>query len=122
MTIDRLMVDTNVLIHHWAGDARTMKLLKGVHLYASFVTEIETLGFHGYSIRERALVAQDLGKVNIIDMSAVIKSIAIELCAEHRMKLADALIAATAISLNIPLVTEDKHFNRLKEEVELIKL
>jgi predicted nucleic acid-binding protein len=39
------------------------------------------------------------------------------------MKLADALIAATAIRLGIPLVTEDKHFKRLKDEVtvELIQ-
>lgn len=122
MTADRLLVDTNALIHHWAGDARTLELLNGVRLYASFVTEIEILGFHGYSIRERALVAEDLSHVKIVDMSAVIKSIAIELRAKHRLKLADALIAATASSLNIPLVTQDKHFNRLKEEVELYML
>ena len=66
------MVDTNVLIHYWAGDTRTMEPLDGVRLYASFVTEIEILGFHGYSIRERALVAKDLGRVKIIDMSPVI--------------------------------------------------
>ncbi len=122
MTAERLLVDTNVLIHHWAGDSRTMELLDGVRLYGSFVTEIEILGYHGYSIRERALVAQDLSRVKIIDMSSVIKAAAIELRAKYRLKLADALIAATAISLNIPLVTQDKHFKRLKEEVELYLL
>ncbi|MEO8067165.1 MAG: PIN domain-containing protein [Flavobacteriales bacterium] len=37
----------------------------------------------------------------------------------HRLKLADALIAATATSLNLPLVTSDKGFARLKDEVDL---
>ena len=68
------------------------------------------------------MVAQDLNRVKIIDMSPVIKTIAIELRAKHRLKLADTLIAATAISLNIPLVTQDKYFKRLKEEVELYML
>jgi predicted nucleic acid-binding protein len=36
------------------------------------------------------------------------------------MKLADALIAATAIRLGIALVTEDKHFRKLKNELDLM--
>lgn len=122
MTAEHFLIDTNVLIHHWAGDAQTRDLLDGVRLHASFVTEIEILGYHGYTIRERALAAQDLGRVKVVDMSPVIKAIAIELRAKHRLKLADSLIGATAIPLKIPLVTLDKHFNRLKEELELYML
>ena len=122
MSTDELLVDTNVLIHHWAGEGRSASLLNGVRLYASFITEIEILGFHGYTLRERALVAQDLRLVQVVEMSPVIKSIAINLRAKYRLKLADTLIAATAISLSIPLVTGDKHFNRLKAELDLIKI
>jgi predicted nucleic acid-binding protein len=114
---DDLLVDTNVLIHHWNGDPRTTALLDGRDLCISFVTEIEILGYHGYSMKERALVANDLKRVRIIDLSPDIKSIAIEFCGRHRLKLADALIAATAKARHIPLVTEDKHFKKLKEEI-----
>ena len=119
MTDRSLLVDTNVLIHHWAGDQRTTALLEGVLLHVSFVTEIEILGFHGYTAHERAKVVADMATIRIIDLDAGIKSTAIDLCSRHRMKLADALIAATAIRLDVPLLTEDKHFRKLKSELKL---
>ncbi len=117
MVAKDLLVDTNVLIHHWDGDACTTSILDGAMLHISFVTEIEILGFHGYSAHERAKVTADMATIRITDIDAGIKSTAIGLCARYRMKPADALIAATAIRLGIPLVTEDKHFKRLKDEV-----
>ncbi|MBX2982427.1 MAG: PIN domain-containing protein [Flavobacteriales bacterium] len=42
-----------------------------------------------------------------MDASERVKMIAIDLRIKYKLKLADALIAATAISLNIPLVTQD---------------
>lgn len=85
----------------------------------SFVTEIELLGYHGYTAHERAKVIADLATIRITDLDAGIKSAAIDLCARYRMKLADALIAATAIRLGIPLITEDKHFRKLKDELSV---
>jgi predicted nucleic acid-binding protein len=38
------------------------------------------------------------------------------------MKLPDAIIAATAAYLDIPLVTGDKQFERLKDEIGLFWL
>ncbi|MBK8950671.1 MAG: hypothetical protein IPM68_18000 [Flavobacteriales bacterium] len=40
MTAKSLLVDTNVLIHHWDGDARTTPLLEDTMRPVSFVTEI----------------------------------------------------------------------------------
>ena len=117
MCADPLLVDTNVLIHHWNGDSRTTPILDGIQLHISFVTEIEILGFHGYTAHERAKVIVDMAQLKIVDLDAGIKSTAIDLCARYRLKLADALIAATAIRLGIPMVTEDKHFKRLKNEL-----
>ena len=119
MVVKHLLVDTNVLIHHWNVDTRTTTILDGGVLHVSFVTEIEILGFHGYTAHERAKVTVDMATIRITDIDAGIKSTAIDLCARYRMKLADALIAATAIRLGISLVTEDKHFKRLKEEVSV---
>ncbi|MFN6114962.1 MAG: PIN domain-containing protein [Flavobacteriales bacterium] len=115
-----LLVDTNVLIHHWNGDARTTSILDGAVLHVSFITEIEILGFHGYTAHDRATVTADMATILITDIDAGIKSAAIDLCARYRMKLADALIAATAIRLGIALVTEDKHFRKLKNELDLM--
>ena len=122
MIAERLLIDTNVLIHHWNGDPRTTPLLNGHVLHASFVTEIEILGFHGYTAAERNKVLTDLQAMRIVDLEAGIKAKAIDLRWRYRLKLADALIAATAILLKIPLVTQDKHFKKLKEEITLYLL
>ncbi len=122
MTAEPLLVDTNILIHHWNGNPRTIRLLDGALIHISFVTEIEILGYHGYTADERAKVIADMGFIRIIDMDAGIKAVAIDLCAQYRMKLADAIIAATAIQSGIPMVTEDNHFKKLKAELDLIML
>lgn len=44
MAAKPLLVDTNVLIHHWNGDKRTTPLLDGANIHVSFITEIEILG------------------------------------------------------------------------------
>lgn len=119
MTAEPLVVDTNVLIPHWNGDPRTTSILDGAVLHASFITEIKVLGFHGYTDAERSKVAKDLQGIRIIDLENGIKSEAIRLRSTYRLRLADALVAATAAVLNIPLVTEDKHFRKLKEEIAL---
>jgi len=120
MAAKPLLVDTNVLIHHWNGDKRTTPLLDGAIIHVSFITEIEILGYHGYTAHERAKVVTDMAAIHIMDMDAGIKSTAIDLCSRHRLKLADSIIAATAIRLGIALLTEDKHFRKLKNKLELV--
>ena len=47
---------------------------------------------------------------------------AIDLRKRHGLKVPDCLIAATAIQLDVPLVSSDKHFERLKDEVALYRI
>ena len=47
---------------------------------------------------------------------------AIDFRKQTGLKLPDCLIAATAAYLNMPLVTGDKHFDRLQEEIALFRL
>lgn len=119
MTDERLLADTNALIHQLSGDARIGTLLKGKKVHISFVTQIELLSWSGYTVQERSVVAGQINEFVILDASEAIKMLAIDLRIRHKLKLADALIAATAIHLNIPLVTQDQHFNRVKDEVAI---
>ena len=119
MIDDRLLVDTNALIHQLSGDDRIGSLLKGKNIHISFVTQIELLSWPGYTAAERSVVAGLLKAFVITDASEGIKMHAIDLRIRHKLKFADALITATAIHLNIPLVTQDKHFHRLKNEVTI---
>ncbi len=80
---------------------------------------MEFLSYPGFAPEERAVVKRWLQGFIIDGSDAGIRSIAIDLRVRFRLKLADAFVAVTAAYLNIPLITEDKHFKKLKEEVDL---
>jgi predicted nucleic acid-binding protein len=44
-----------------------------------------------------------------------IKNIVIDLRRKYAIKLPDSIVAATAIFLNIPLISADKHFEKITE-------
>lgn len=119
MIAERLLADTNALIHQLGGDRRIGELLEAKKIHISFITQIELLSWSGYTAKERSIVTEQIKEFVIMDASEAVKLIAIDLRVRHNMKLADALIAATAIHLNVPLVTQDKHFNRLRDEIAL---
>jgi hypothetical protein len=48
-------------------------------------------------------------------MNDSIKEKYVEIRRKYHLKLADAVIAATAIISNIPLITSDKQFSTVKE-------
>ncbi|MBK9421688.1 MAG: PIN domain-containing protein [Flavobacteriales bacterium] len=51
-----------------------------------------------------------------------IKTVAAKLGREHGLKLADAIIAATALHLDIPLLMADSGFDRLDKLVKVRRL
>ncbi len=122
MSGERLLTDTSALIHLLDGTPAVVQLLDGAEAFASFVSEIELLsGTKGTAeqlLRKKALLAD----LTIIDVNQRIKEMTIDLRKRHGLKVPDCLIAATAIHLDVPLVTADRHFDRLKDEVALYRL
>ena len=51
----------------------------------------------------------------IINIDEKIKQITIEVKKNSTMKLPDSIVAATAISLKLPIITSDKHFKNVKD-------
>ncbi len=122
MTADRVLADTNVLIYLIGGNVSAAKALQGLNVNISFVTEIELMS-------QRSLTASDLNDIEhllsglwISDVNPNIKIIAAKLRREHGLKLADAIIAATALHLDISLLTADSGFDRLDKLVKVRKL
>jgi len=52
---------------------------------------------------------------HIIELSPAIKEKAIDLRRNYSLKLPDAIIAATAVELNLPLISGDGVFSRVDE-------
>jgi predicted nucleic acid-binding protein len=81
----------------------------------SFITEIELLGKHNISPKEIKNIHGVLSVCTKVYHIEKINELTISLKQRYRIKLPDALIAATALHNNIPLLTFDKDFIRIKE-------
>lgn len=90
-------------------------------LFKLFITEIELLGKPGISPAEIKGIQNLLGTCSKVAHVEEINKLTIQLKQQNRVKLPDALIAATAIYYNLPLLTFDKDFSQIKS-IDLILL
>ena len=122
MSGERLVADTSALIHVLDGTRAVVRLLDGAEVFASFISEIGLLSGASATAEELLRKKALLADTTIIDLNQRIKEVAIDLRKRHGLKVPDCLIAATAIQLDVPLVSSDKHFERLKDEVALYRI
>jgi len=116
------VADTSALIHFMEGHKLAGEWIMGNTIHISVATEIELRTMSAIKRNAKEVIDRTLALCSIWDISPSIKDRCIEFRSTHRLKLADALIAATASSLNLPLLTSDKGFNKLKSEVEVVLL
>ena len=115
MNGDKLLVDTNTVLYLLNGDETLSDLLDGKDLYLSFISEIELLGYHKITSKEKQHIQSFIKECIVIDVNSEIKKGTIDIRNRYGNKLGDSLIAATSIYLGLPLVTSDKGFNKIKE-------
>ena len=114
------LVDTNFLIH---TDQRN-KLVEpflSFNISISFISEMELLGVFSISKEQKLNMKRIIDQCFVIELNQEIKYLAINLKQKYKLKLADAIIAATAINLKLPFITSDSDFKAIKE-LELIFL
>ena len=110
-----IFIDTNIVLYLLSGDQTVANFLNDKTVFLSFVTELELLGYKGITAEEQSKVENLLADSTIIDINSVIKKIVIELRKSYKIKLPDAIIAATSHYLNIPFMTSDKDLSKLTE-------
>ncbi len=109
----RFVADTNFLINVHEGLPVTEPFLDGT-VITSIISEIELLGWKGLTALEKIKLKAMLEDSTIIDLNPDIKNKAIELRQQYGIKTPDAIIAATSKFMQLPLVTSDKGFRKLK--------
>lgn len=120
MRNERIAIDTNILLYILGGDKSAHELLKGHEVVASTMVRMEALVYHGGDEEHLKQVHRFLERCQLEEIHRSIQDRAVELRLNHRLKLPDAVIAATAIHLGIPLITADKIFSKLKPECEVV--
>lgn len=115
MSGDSIVVDTSLIINLFNGVNEVQALITGRNLFVSIISEIEVLSFPNITPKDSELLRNFLSECYIIDIEAAIKEITINVRSKFKVKLPDAVIAATAIYFDLPLFTMDKGFSKITD-------
>ena len=115
----RFLLDTNSIVALLNANMQLIKLIENAdELYISVINELEFKSFSNISQQDVALFNEFAAGINVIDLVASnqgLKSKVIDMRNQYRLKLPDAIIAASAIVNNIVLITADKGFKKVAE-------
>lgn len=115
MSGTKLLLDTNIALYLLSGDQVLAALLDQKDISLSIISEMELLGYYGITAAETLQIKAFLKECQVIDINPSIKDLAIEIRKAYQLKLPDAIIAATALHLNLSLISSDAVFKRLGE-------
>jgi len=117
-----LLIDTDVLIWYMKGNEKAYKSIeKNINFQISVVTYIELV--QGMRNKEEIKIFREFLKLWNAQIIYLNEEISIKAMfyveqhyLSHSLQLADALIAATAVSNGLPIMTgNDKHYKVIKE-------
>ena len=114
MSGSEYFLDTNIILYILSGNKTIADYLHQRKLYTSVICEMELLGFKNLNAAEERGIRSFLSQFRILYIDDVIKNEAISLRKMYGLKLPDCIVGATAISLNLPLISADKAFKEVK--------
>ena len=105
-----MLLDTNILIYlaQPGGEKLEAEFAK-LSPATSLIARVEALGFQRITAEERGRLDKLFAWVEVLPVSDAVAEAAILLRQARRMKLGDALIAATALLYELPPVTRNEH-------------
>ncbi len=112
------LLDTNLILGLLKSDPNSLALIADPEIDAgrcaySEITRMELLGFPGITHAEASLISSRLAQLVYVPISRTVEDEAIRLRRIHKLKLPDAVIAASALLFNARLLTHDKALNRV---------
>jgi predicted nucleic acid-binding protein len=121
MSGNNFLADTNIIIFHLAGNADIEALFDNSILYVSALTYAELLSKSSLSAEDETIIKEYLSAVHIVHTNDFIVEVDAQLRRKYKLKLPDAIIAATCFFLDIPLVTCDNDFDKI-DDLQILKL
>jgi hypothetical protein len=94
---------------------------KGKRPVISFITEMEILSWPSLSEKEYKIAKAMIGECRVIQMNNAIRDEAIAIRRSTRLKLPDAIVAATSKYLDLTLISADADLKKVKG-IDLIYL
>jgi hypothetical protein len=110
----KFLLDTNFILgllksHPEVLAAISLRNLSVSECGYSAITRMELLGFPGISREEESMIRQKLERLTYLPLTRAVEDVVIGLRQTRKIKLPDAVIAATAICAGVELLTLDQH-------------
>ena len=107
------LLDTNFILGLLKSTPETLALIErrqldAQHCAYSAITRMELLGFPGLTQEEEVVIKEKLAQLTYQPITLAIEDEAIRLRRIHRIKLPDAIIAASALTCGSELLTHDQ--------------
>ncbi len=116
------LLDSNILIYLSKNQLKLSAFAQpGDTLSVSVITYMEVLGYTFSTAEEAEMVKTICDTLHVVHLDEKIVNEVIRIRKSVKIKLPDAIIAATAIYLDVPLITADTAFQKI-EELSLIYL
>lgn len=110
-----IVSDTNPLIYLLGGRNDVAEYLDDKHVWISVITELELFAKKGLSYLEKDEINLLLDSCFVAGINFEIKEITKNLMQDYAIKMPDAIIAATSIYLDFPLLSADPVFKKIKD-------
>ena len=123
-----ILVDSNIFIEYYKNNPAICKVLEQIDLQEVVVNDVvcAELYFGARNKQELACIVSDMEKFTAIAITPNISKLAVDLikqyCLSHKLKLPDALIAATVLTQNAKLLTLNKKDFSYIPNLELYEL
>lgn len=103
-----IVLDTNILLFYLNGDIGVRKFIDDYNPIISFITELEALSAPQLSSNDKLFIRDFLKEMTVVNYDDKHKDDIIKIRSKKKLKLPDSIIAALAVSLNVPMVSADK--------------
>ena len=113
MNGDKFLFDTNTVIYFLSSDELSDNALDRLEsicqneINISIITKLELLGFNFSTKENEALMQEFISGSVVHQISTEVEEETIQLRKENKIKLPDAIIAATAITHKLTLITRN---------------
>jgi predicted nucleic acid-binding protein len=108
------LADTNAVLYLLGGNACMAPYL-GKTLAVSVISVMELLSYPSITSDEESIIRAFLDQCETLQISDTVKEQTIRIRRQYNVKLPDAIIAATAISHNLTLLTADTGIFKIRE-------
>ncbi len=111
----KYVFDTNTLINFLQGNPE-LRRFSGSVIYLSLISVIEFLSFSNLEEDDKVLLFEFIKDIEIVDLNysdIELINLITNIRVANKLKLPDAIIAATALYKSATLITKDKDFSNI---------